>query len=104
MLSSHDPYLDNLKKLNSKQGDGTSPGLLELGDQVRDVGFGNEDPSQPLLRVCLYMLVIQVSVLWWVKGVGVRDVSECYKVYSCLSFHSLLGIVFDTKCGMFALG
>ncbi|KAL5463607.1 hypothetical protein EMCRGX_G032521 [Ephydatia muelleri] len=34
MLSSYDPYLDNLNKLNSKLSDGTCPGLLELGDQV----------------------------------------------------------------------
>ena len=74
MLSSYDPYLDNLNKLNSKLSDGTCPGLLELGDQVR---FGSEDPflPNPILRLqtgyCLYGQVMQVSVLW-VREKGVR--------------------------------
>ena len=34
LLSSYDPYLDNLNKLSSELSDGTCHGLLELGDQV----------------------------------------------------------------------
>ena len=51
MLSSYDPYLDNLNKLNSKLSEGTCPGLLELGDQVCDVRFGGED------TLCLYEVI-----------------------------------------------